>query len=135
MQVPDVKVHDKEKAIWDKIRDAPRITSAMPSETFDALSKLRDSNVNLSSRSVSFLCLEHEEELMTFMQKNKNEEIQEKAVITCMETLALNKDDEYSVRRLVVGRFRTCSSRNPYLNLKRAHIRMNQVPRTDEYSL
>ena len=113
MQVPDVKVHDKEKAIWDKIRDAPRITSAMPSETFDALSKLRDSNVNLSSRSVSFLCLEHEEELMTFMQKNKNEEIQEKAVITCMETLALNKDDEYSVRRLVVGRFRTCS-RNPY---------------------
>ena len=37
------------------------------------------------------------------MQKNKNEEIQEKAVITCMEPLALNKDDEYSVRRLVVG--------------------------------
>ena len=80
----------------------------MPSETFDALSKLRDSNVNLSSRSVSFLCLEHEQELMTFMQKNKNEEIQEKAVITCMEPLALNKDDEYSVRRLVVGTW--CSS-------------------------
>ena len=77
----------------------------MPSETFDALSKLRDSNVNLSSRSVSFLCLEHEQELMTFMQKKKNEEIQEKAVITCMETLALNKDDEYSVRRLVVGTY------------------------------
>ena len=65
--VPDASVHEKEKEIWDKIRNSSRITSNMPSETFDALSKLRDSNVNLSSRSVSFLCLEHEQELMTFM--------------------------------------------------------------------
>ena len=102
--VPDVKISEKEQDIWEKIRNMPRITSNIPDETFESLSKLRDAEgINLSSTSVLFLSLEHEEERMAFLQKKKNETIQEKAVITCMETLALNQDEETSVRRLVVG--------------------------------
>lgn len=97
--IPQTDIHETEKQVWKEIKDG----SVTTSQAYDKLSEARDGGITMSSRSLELLSVAEPEKQEAFVAKYKDQPLVQKTVITCMETVRKDSEDENSISRLVIG--------------------------------
>jgi len=101
--IPVVELHKKESSIWANLKSAAVITDIKPAVVTEELTAVRETGAQLSSRSTRYLALDDEDERLAFIEQHRHEHLVQKTVITCMETLAKDSEEQYHISRLVIG--------------------------------
>jgi len=96
---PPVDISEMETNIWEDLR-SDKIT---PTEALTALSQARDNGVKLSSHSLDLIMIENEGKLLEYVNETKFLQLSQQTLITCMEVIKKDSDDEDAVSLLVVG--------------------------------
>eukprot|EP00002_Diphylleia_rotans_P010307 TRINITY_DN2075_c0_g1_i3.p1 TRINITY_DN2075_c0_g1~~TRINITY_DN2075_c0_g1_i3.p1 ORF type:complete len:559 (+),score=112.06 TRINITY_DN2075_c0_g1_i3:50-1726(+) len=97
--LPSLPIDGREEAVWQDLR-AEKIT---PSRALEILNELKDKNTPLSSRSLDALAFDDHREAEEYMVTRRQLPLVQQTVITCMEVLKKNLDEDDSVGMLVVG--------------------------------
>eukprot|EP00743_Colponemidia_sp_Colp-15_P001285 GILK01001408.1.p1 GENE.GILK01001408.1~~GILK01001408.1.p1 ORF type:complete len:595 (-),score=104.03 GILK01001408.1:1181-2929(-) len=97
--LPQVDIHPSEQEVWSALKEDKIDTG----RAFEKLSAARDSGVVLSSRSADLLSLEDSVAQQQFIQGVKTLPLVQQTVITAMEVLKKNMEDETAVSMLVVA--------------------------------
>eukprot|EP00736_Rhodelphis_marinus_P010114 Rmarinus@m.24802 len=97
--LPPLEADAREKAVWEELRLAKIDTAAAK----ERLEQARQDNIRLTSRSIDFLAIEDEATRNAFVEEYKNNPIVMHTVITCMETLKKDLEDDTGIASLVLG--------------------------------
>jgi Bardet-Biedl syndrome 1 protein len=95
---PPIELSSNEHDIWNRLKDG----SLMPPDGVKHLTELREAGTTLSSRSVELLSLDSLA-VHTFVYENKDIPLQQHTVITCMDVLKKDSEENDAVCVLVVG--------------------------------
>jgi len=97
--LPCVELDPQDESIWEEMTSGQVGSEAGHS----MLSQARDGGAKLSSWSLDYLSLEHEEQRQAYVQGKKGVEHKQHTVVTCMETMKKDNDAEDAVSSLVIG--------------------------------
>ena len=96
---PTVQIATEEQDVWRCLRDG----TTSPEDATKELGDLRDSGIDLSTRSVDFLCLRNSRAREEFVHANSRDELEQHSLVTCMDKLKQSRDDDDAMSMLVVG--------------------------------
>eukprot|EP00501_MAST-03F_sp_TOSAG23-6_P001889 GSMAST32.ASY1.ANO1.1967.1 assembled CDS len=99
--IPPEILDEKEMKLWTDLSTGN--SSDNDKTFFRNLSKIRDDGASLSCTSLQLLAIEDTAERTLFINKYKNTPLVQKTVITCMEVLSKDSDEEICTSRLVIG--------------------------------
>lgn len=97
--LPPVPIDRSEAEVWTQLRNDKLDAQA----AYDQLSAARDNGSQLSSRSLDLLSMESVKQKLDFVSANKHLPVLQQTVITCMETLKKNMDEDDAISSLVIG--------------------------------
>eukprot|EP00640_Fibrocapsa_japonica_P000784 CAMPEP_0113937780 /NCGR_PEP_ID=MMETSP1339-20121228/4326_1 /TAXON_ID=94617 /ORGANISM="Fibrocapsa japonica" /LENGTH=585 /DNA_ID=CAMNT_0000940679 /DNA_START=147 /DNA_END=1904 /DNA_ORIENTATION=- /assembly_acc=CAM_ASM_000762 len=97
--VPPLDIDPVESGIWNELKNQ-RVD--VPSAV-DLLSSARDNGTRLSARSMDLLAIEDEAQRTEYVQAQKNLPHIQQTVVTCMETIKKNSEEDDAVSSLVLG--------------------------------
>uniref|UniRef100_A0A7S1PG26 Bardet-Biedl syndrome 1 N-terminal domain-containing protein n=1 Tax=Percolomonas cosmopolitus TaxID=63605 RepID=A0A7S1PG26_9EUKA len=105
-RLPEMEINAQEMEIWNDLRENKLDVLKAVNE----LKELKDKDLMLTKRSLEFLSLdngtgslEQREDLQQFVDERRNFPLKQTSVITCMEVLKKDKDEDDSVGCLVLG--------------------------------
>jgi len=97
--VPPLEIDQMEMDTWNELKgDRVSVQAAV-----DLLASARDNGTRLSARSMDFLALEDDLQREEYVASQKNVPLTQQTVITCMETIKKNSDEEDAVSSLILG--------------------------------
>ena len=96
---PIVEVALEEQDVWRCLKDGTTDSSA----AFKKLGNLRESGLDLTTRSIDFLSLRTNRQREDFAQSNAKDELEQHSTVTCMDSLKQARDDDDAMSMLVVG--------------------------------
>jgi Bardet-Biedl syndrome 1 protein len=74
-----------------------------PTAAVKRLTELRDTGTTLSYRSMELLALEKENSRLSYIDENKDQPLVQNTLITCMDVLKKDSDDNDAISLLVIG--------------------------------
>jgi Bardet-Biedl syndrome 1 protein len=99
--VPPSTINSDEQDLWEKLRSNEGTDVR---KSYEQLVALRDSGVQLSSRSLDLLVIDDEAVAVEFVEAEKHSPLQQQTVITCMETLNKTEDaGETGMSQIIIG--------------------------------
>lgn len=97
--LPLLEVSTREVALWEELTSQRRSID----EAREELANMRDGGNAISSRSQDLLGIDDPQEATSFINDVKEKPLVRQTVVTCMEVLRKDMDEEGSISMLVVG--------------------------------
>ena len=96
---PPVQVAPEERDVWGCLRDGTTDAESAVKN----LAGLRDSGIDLTTRSINFLCLKQGRAREEYVKVHSRDELEQHSLVTCMDSLKQSRDDDDAMSMLVVG--------------------------------